>query len=494
MGAAGLKSREISLKRFVFCTFVLSVLLLPAFAAAEEKSSIDALRQIGKAFADTAEKASPAVVGIVANQLVTREYTTMPNWPFGDPFDRFGDDFFEHFFRGLPRQRQQQQRKYQLPVQASGFIVSADGHILTNNHVIKDAEDVTVKLLSGKEYSAKVIGTDPDSDVALIKIDANNLSYLKLADSDKLEVGQWVLAIGNPFGLSHTVTAGIVSAKGRGIGLTGYENFIQTDAAINFGNSGGPLIDLDGKVVGINTAIYGPGGNIGIGFAIPINTAKFVYNRILTEGTVTRGFLGVTIQNLTPDLAAALGLDEDTKGVLVPDVNENKAAEKAGVKPYDIIVEFNGEQVETDQELQNRVAMEKPGTKAEIVVLRDGKRKTLTVTLGTRGKAEQIATEAEPEVLEKLGFSVQDLTEELAAQLGYEGQKGVVVNRVEPGSQAQRKGIASGVLIMEVNQTEVKNIKDFRKAIEKAAEKGSAVLRVRNQSGVYFVLLRLDSK
>jgi serine protease Do len=480
--------------------FVISTLFLFLFFAvsapvsAQDQNSIDTLRQMGRAFAEIAEKASPAVVGIQARQAVVQQYPTIRDWPFGDPFD---DEFFERFF-GQPRSRQQQQpqqqpqqqRKVYRPVQGSGFIVSSDGYILTNNHVIKDAEQITVKLADGRQFEAKVTGTDSDTEVAVIKIDANNLKVLEPADSDKLEVGEWVIAIGNPFGLSHTVTAGIVSAKGRGrIGLAEYEDYIQTDAAINPGNSGGPLIDLNGKVVGINTAILGPGGNIGIGFAIPINMAKAVYDQLVETGTVVRGVLGVYIADLTADMAGSLGLKQDTKGVVVSEVIEGSAAEKAGLKRYDVVVEFNGEKVEKVNELRNRVSMMKPGSKAQIVVLRDGKAKTFSVELGEKSATAQLAS-GRSEATASLGLTVQNLTDELAGRFGYQGRTGVIVSQVESGSIAEDAGITPGMLIMEVNRQPVKNIRDFNKAIEEAAGAGSALLLIDN--GTARILLALS--
>ncbi|GAG78497.1 unnamed protein product, partial [marine sediment metagenome] len=265
-------------------------------------TGIDTLRRMGKAFAEIAEKASPAVVGIKASKTVTMDYPTMREGPFGESFDPFEDDLFDYFFRRrLPRRRSPQRKSLQL-AQGSGFIVSDDGYILTANHLVGEAEEVTVRLADDREFDAKIIGTDPDSDVAVVKIDAKDLPSLEFADSDALEVGEWVLAIGNPFGLRRTVTAGIVSAKGRsGFRFPGhipeYQDYIQTDAAINPGNSGGPLINLDGKVVGINTAIVtghlAYPGNIGIGFAIPVNMAKAVYDQLVESGTVVRGALGI---------------------------------------------------------------------------------------------------------------------------------------------------------------------------------------------------------
>ena len=302
---------------------------------------------MGKAFAQIAEKASPAVVTIKAERTVTQQYYTIPDWPFGDGFSPFGDDFFDRFFqrRSRPRRSPQRQQKSIQTAQASGFIISADGYILTNNHLVGGADKVLVKVVGRAETEAKVVGTDAATDVAVVKIDGDNLPYLRLADSDKLQVGEWVVAIGNPFGLSHTVTAGIVSAKGRSIFSTEeleYQDFIQTDAAINRGNSGGPLLNLDGKVVGINTAIIGPGGNIGIGFAIPINLAKNVQQQLIDTGKVVRGYLGIAMVQLTAELAEGLGLAEDTKGVAVSQVFEDSPAEEAGIKHNDVIIEFEG--------------------------------------------------------------------------------------------------------------------------------------------------------
>jgi len=471
------------------------IALQPAFA--EDTNSVETLRQIGKTFTKIAKKASPAVVGIKAEKTITY-YPTIPDWPFGDPFDE--DDFFDRFFRRRsPRERSPRERsperKYQQVAQGSGFIISPDGYILTSNHLIGEADKVTVKLGEDADIEAEVVGRDPDSDVAVIKIERKDLAHLELADSDALEVGEWVLAIGNPFGLSHTVTAGIVSAKGRsGFRLATYEDFIQTDAAINPGNSGGPLLNLDGKVAGINTFIISrSGGNMGIGFAIPINMAKAISKELIDTGKVVRGFLGVANpQTLTPEMAAVLGL-EDTFGVLIPQVIKDSAAEKAGLKHNDIIVELNGQPLEKASELLNRIAALKPGTKVKMVVIRDGKRKTLTVKLGKRPPQVEIAS-APPDVLELLGLTVKDLTDELAERLGYEDLTGVLVSRVEPGSPAARESITAGMLIMEVNQTQVKNTKEFNKAIEKAKEKGSVLLLIRNEDYTRFKLLKLPEE
>jgi serine protease Do len=469
-------------------------LISPLSALAEDPKSIDILRQMGKAFASIAEKDSPAVVSIKANQAITQTYSRES--PFGNsPFD---DDFFEQFFgrqfrhqQPQQQQRQPQQRKIIRPIQGSGFIVSQDGYILTNNHVVEDAEKITVTLLDGRELQAKLIGTDPSTEVAVIKIDANNLHALEMANSDTLEVGEWVIAIGNPFGLSHTVTAGIVSAKGRsGLGLSTYEDFIQTDAAINPGNSGGPLVDLDGKVVGINTAIVGSSGNIGIGMAIPINMAKSVYDQLVEKGKVTRGFLGVTIQDLTPELAESFKL-KDVKGVIVPDVSPNSAAAKAGLKAGDIVTAFDGQPTEKAADFQRRVGMKKPGSEVELTVLRDGKKHTLTAKLEERPSEKQIAAGVKGQTAEKLGLIVQNLTDNLAKQFGFVGQKGVLVTDIEPDSPAANAGIQPGSLIQQVNRKPVETVEEFRDAVDESGKDGKVMLLVRYENSSIFVVLTI---
>lgn len=488
---------------YIISAFLALLLFVSLSANAQDANSIESLRQMGKAFARISEKASPAVVGIKASQTITQQYSAMPNLPFGNPFGD-DEDVFEHFFgRPSPRQRTPQPpktRKFQQLAQGTGFIVSSDGYILTANHLVGDAEKVMVKEGNNQEVEAKVIGTDPDSDVAVIKIDGKDLPFLKMADSDKLEVGEWVLAIGNPFGLTHTVTAGIVSAKSRsGFRLAEYEDYIQTDAAINPGNSGGPLLNLDGEAVGINTAIISPSGrsywagSVGIGFAIPMNMAKSIYKQLVETGKVARGFLGVGIQDLTAENAPFFGLKEDTKGVIVPEVTKDSAAEKAGLKPGDVIIELNGKPVEAAKELQGRVAALKPDTDVELVIVRDGHRETISAKLSERPSKEQVA-KGGTETLEKLGLVVQNLTDDLAEQYGYEGLAGVVVTQVEPGSIAQLAGITPGALILEVNRKPVENTKTFKQAIEDAAKEDAVMLRIRQGQGVAFIVLKLPKE
>jgi serine protease Do len=483
----------------LFCfLFTFLFVLGPIAAKAEDGNSIKALRQMGKAFAGISEKASPAVVSIKAQKVDTQPYLVMPDWPFSGPTDPFGNDLFDKFFRNDMPRGKLQQRKVIRPVQGSGFIISSDGYILTNNHLVGESEKVYVKVGNESEIKAKVIGADRDSDIAVIKIDKKNLPFLELADSDKLEVGEWVLAIGNPFGLSHTVTAGIVSAKGRsGFSFGGespqYQDFIQTDAAINPGNSGGPLINLDGKVVGINAAIIDRGGgNIGIGFAIPINMARNIYDQLVSKGKVVRGYLGITIQDLTAEMAESLGI-KDSKGAIIPEVKEGSPADKAGIKQGDVIVELEDKGVENANDLSARIAALKPGTKVNLTIVRDGKRKTITADLEERPQDLTKSTEKQqPDIQEKLGLTVQNLSDDLAEKLGYQDQQGVVITQVEQGSVAERQGLTAGSLIMEINQKKIKNTKDFSNALKDAKEGDNILFLIKDQYGSKFVVLRLE--
>jgi serine protease Do len=474
--------------------FVVFSLVLPVRVFGEDEKSIDTLRQLGRAFAQIAEKASPAVVAVKAEKKVTITY---PQSPFGvQPFqiDPFSQDFFERFFeRQFPQQRQQRrfpQRENLQVGQGSGFIVSTDGYILTNNHLVGDVDEVKVTLTDGREFTAKMVGTDPDSDVAVIKIDANNLTFLEMADSDKIEVGHWVLAIGNPFGLSHTVTAGIISAKGRsGFGIAAFEDFIQTDAAINMGNSGGPLVNLDGQVIGINTALVSPSAiNVGIGLAIPINIAKPVYKQIVAKGSVTRGWLGVAIADLTPEKAKQMDIN-DSKGVLIPEVMVDSPAAKAGVKAGDVIVEMDGKPVGRAGELQRQIALKEPGKSVKLVIIRDDSRKTITVKLGKRPSREELIAGRSGNAAERLGMTVRDLTEDAAKQYGYEGLTGVLVTSVEEGSPAAESGIEQGCLIQEVNRNSVTDVKQFDEEVQKSLKTGRVMMLIRYENRSIFVVL-----
>ncbi len=473
--------------------FIVSPICL---AEPDKKADIETLRNTGEVFADIAAKVSPAVVFVSVEQEYTQR---IPDMRYFDPFEDFqNDEFFQRFFGPQFRQRQQQQqqpreRKQIRRGQGSGFIVSADGYILTNNHVVKDANKITVKMSDDKELQAKVVGTDPETDVAVIKVDANNLPTVVLGDSDKLKVGQWVLAIGNPFGLSHTVTAGIVSAKGRSrIGLAEYEDFIQTDAAINFGNSGGPLIDIDGKVVGINSAIYSQsGGYMGIGFAVPINMAKYVYEQIVAGGKVTRGYIGIYGEDVSPEMAEMFGA-KGYKGVVVNNIMKDSPAEKAQLQKGDIIIKKDGKAIDNWDNFRNEVAKIPPGKKIIVTVVRDGKEKEVEIELAPR-ESKTASADVQDESAQKLGITVQNLTTELAQHFGYKDeQSGVIVTGVEADSPLADAGVAVGTLIMEVNRQKVKDTDEFWQLIKKAGN--SILLYVRQGEYARYIVVKLAEK
>ncbi len=371
----------------------------------------------------------------------------------------------------------------------SGFIVSDDGFIITNNHVVEDADEIKVTLVDERDFKARVIGRDSKTDIALIKIDVPGvkLTPVKLGDSDKLEVGEWVLAVGNPFGLDHSVTAGIISAKSRVIGAGPYDDFLQTDASINPGNSGGPLVNMMGEVVGISTAIVAQGQ--GVGFAIPINVAKQLLPQLREKGMVSRGWLGVVIQRVTPELAKGFNLPED-KGALIADVMKGSPAEKAGLKRGDVVVEFNGTVIKEVNDLTKRVAASAIGSEARVTVIRDGKRVMVPVALGEM-PAEPREAKAEP-AERRLGMSLQELTPELARQLELKEQTGVVVTDVEQDSPAARAGIEQGDIIQEVNRQRVASVKDFEAALSKSAGNDPVLVLVKRDEGAFYLPIQRD--
>lgn len=493
------KNKTLTNKPSFFFFIIISFLFTSSFsfAVAQDENSIVALKQMGNAFSSIAAKASPAVVAIKAEKIVdSQPYYTIPDWPFDDPFFNNNEQLRDLFRNQRPNNNRQ--REITKPVQGTGFIISEDGYILTNNHLVGGTKNIKVIINDNSDpIKATLIGTDPDSDIALIKIEKKNIQHLKLADSDDIQVGQWVVAIGNPFGLSHTVTAGIISAKGRNnVGINTYENFIQTDAAINPGNSGGPLLNLDGQVIGINTAIVSQsGGNMGIGFAIPINMAKGIYEQLKEGGKVVRGYLGVSLQNLTDEIAKSLGVDS-SDGVIVPKVWPNSPAQKAGFKAGDIIIKLNSKKVQNANQLMNQIAVLKPGTEVNMTILRDAKTKTLTVELGDRADADNSNAKTQSQntdnLEELLGFSVQELTNDIAKKLGYNNIKGVVVTNVQQDSQAQQKGISTGNVITEVNRQTVETLNDFKQAVEKSKDSGVILLLVRNNNASLFIPLVID--
>ena len=498
------RNRSLLCRNTVLMLAALSVLgwVAPVAPAAAE---VPAHQQLSDTFAAVASKASGAVVFITVEKEVSRRAM-----PYSGP-ESYGvpdlRDFFDRFFG--PGFRQNQRR---MPVprgraprgrggaprggppllrgQGSGFIISPDGYIVTNNHVVGEADRVQVQLADGRELEAKTIGSDPQTEIALIKIDAADLPTLPMGDVQDLDVGEWVLAIGNPFGLTHTVTAGIVSATGRGeVGIVDYADFIQTDAAINPGNSGGPLLDLDGNVVGMNTAIYSrSGGSMGIGFAVPVNMIAFVEKQLRETGEIKRGFLGVLIQPVTADNAEFFDL-ENARGVLIASVEDASPADNAGLKRGDVVVAFEGQPVEEPGSFRSRIASTAPGKTVTLTVNRDGKRIKKDVTLGTRsGKlAAGAGGASKPEM--ELGLSVQNLTQALAEEMGYEGEEGVLVSAVAPGSSAAAAGIQPGALITEVNRQPVRSVNQFTQAV-KQTEKDMVLLLVREGNRTRYVTLQ----
>ena len=369
-------------------------------------------------------------------------------------------------------------------------MISKDGYILTNNHVVGGADKLEVTLNDGRKLDAKVVGTDERTDVAVIKIEGKDLPVLPMGDSDALDVGEWVLAVGSPFGLTGTVTEGIVSAKGRdGMGITDYENFIQTDAAINPGNSGGPLVNLEGQAVGINTAIVSSsGGYNGIGFAIPVNMARQVCEQLMKHGSVTRGFLGLMIQPLTPELAKSFGLSDAT-GVLIGDVSSDGPAAAAGLQRGDVIVSLNGDPIKDNVSFRNQVAMMKPDTGVTLDVVRDGQHKSFTLKVGTLPETASVSGNGQQSTESTWGLSVQTLNQQLADQLGVNVVPGVVVTNVDPASVAGMAGIRPGMVITEVNRKPVRNAKEFDEATKANKDTNTLLLLVQTAGHTQYLVL-----
>jgi serine protease Do len=460
-----------------------------SIAKTENESDTAILDKSSKAFVNVVKKAKPAVVHIKV------EKTNKPGYQGGQGAEEmFNHPFFEQFFGPQFRGRQPRQPEFKQRGQGSGFIISEKGHILTNNHVVEDADVVKVVLSDNREFVAKIVGTDPQTDVALLKIDdPANLPVLPLGDSNALEVGEWVIAIGNPFGLSQTVTVGVVSATGRSsVGINEYENFIQTDAAINPGNSGGPMINARGEAVGINTALFSrTGGYMGIGFAIPINMAKSIENQLQEKGKVTRGWLGVIIQNVDKNLAESFGLKK-VEGILVSEVQNDSPAKSAGLQRDDIIVRLNDSPLEDVSDLRNRVALLPPGSKAMLDIIRDSREKKIQVTIGEQpsGFSTTGKTVKEKETLDKYGLTLQELTQELAEKFEYKSKSGLIISDVQPGSPADFAGLKPGYLVEEIDKVKVQNLDDLKKALEQGGKSGKILLRVRfGDYSTYVVLM-----
>ncbi len=468
-------------KTRMFWLFMLGIMFVLAQAIAVQA------RGGPEGFADLAEKISPAVVNITTSTTVVARGGDGPIVPKGSPFEDFFRDFQNRQREGQPRRS---------AALGSGFVISEDGYVVTNNHVIDGADEIEIEFFSGKRLPAKVVGTDKKTDLALLKVDASEpLAFVSFGDSDLMRVGDWVLAMGNPLGQGFSVSAGIVSARGRALQGT-YDDFIQTDAAINRGNSGGPLFNMSGEVIGVNTAILSPnGGSIGIGFAMSSAVVSKVVKQLREFGETRRGWLGVRIQDVTGDVAEAIGLD-NTKGALVTDVPDGPAKD-AGIKSGDVIVSFDGTDVSDTRELVRQVGNTEVGKAVRIVVFRDGKTQTLKVTLGRRETAEAAATpvqNTEPAQAQVLGMTVMAMSDDLRAQLGLpSGASGLVVKAVDETSETYDKGLRAGDVITEAGQQKLETIADFEAQVADARDGGrkSLLLLVRRDGEPRFVALSL---
>jgi serine protease Do len=482
----------------LFCLFGSAGSTAQAATAAQGQTS----KQTGLPdFVPLAEKLEPVVVNISTTQGAPKSPARGQPSPSPDPFggqDPFGgndpfSDFWRRFFGdqfGAPGGPPAAPRRGL----GSGFIIDQKGLVLTNNHVVENADKITVKLSDEREFDAKVVGRDPKTDLAVIQINDGKGKFpaAPLGDSSRLQVGEWVVAMGSPFGLDNTLTAGVVSAKGRQIGAGPYDNFIQTDASINPGNSGGPLVNLRGEVIGINTAIFSrTGGNLGIGFAIPINSAKEILPELINKGKVTRGWLGVSIQRITPEIAQALGLEKN-QGALVSSVVEGSPAAQAGVQAGDVIVDFAGERIDDSSKLPAIVARTEVGKNVNMTVLRDKKRMPLSVKIAELKEEEVVASAPQSG---NLGMTVQNMTPELAKTLGLNRAEGVVITSVEPQSTAAEAGLQRGDVILEVDRKKISNAAELRKTLD-GAKPGANLLFLIQRGGnsVFLALKNPDGK
>jgi len=444
------------------------------------------LEQTSQAFTQVAKKAMPSTVFIKAEVLP--EQCQQPQ------LDPFQDDFFRKFFGGQspfgqPQQPQTQQSS------GSGFLIRPDGYIVTNNHVVKDATKITVLLNDGREFTASVKGTDPRTDLAVLKIEEKNLPYIQFGSSDELQVGEWVIAIGNPFGLEASLTVGVVSAKGRqDLGIASFEDFIQTDAAINPGNSGGPLLNLQGDVIGVNTAIMSrSGGYMGIGLSIPSKMAQNVVDQIIDGGTVKRAYLGIVLQPVDKELADAAGLEKQ-EGILIAEVIKDSPAQKAGLQQGDIILSYNDKPAKNVTKFRNDVALMTPSTDIKLKIMRNNKMMSLTVSLGTQSD-DEVAT---AEIVQKIGIEIENLTPEMASKIGVSGDtQGVVITKVKAGSPAALAGLRPGCVITGVavnwnNQKKIANLPEFDDAMKELGDKKHIILIVRHQNFQRYYTIKVN--
>jgi len=478
------------------------ILIFSVFCApvhSTESAGVDSLRQTSKAFSSIAKQVSPSVVFIQVDSVQKQAPFNHPPIPFDDDMlERFfGERFFGNQFPDFkPPRESPGEREQRIQSQGSGFVFSTEtgaqsgkSYILTNNHVVEDAEKIRVTFQDGSKFDAEITGTDPKSDIAVLEIRDTSHPPLIMGDSNALEVGEWVVAMGNPFGLSHTLTVGVVSAKGRtGLGINDYEDFIQTDAAINIGNSGGPLLNLDGQVIGINTAIFSRNGSyMGVGFAIPVSLVKNIARQLIEHGEVTRGYLGIVIQTMTPELSESFGI-EVNKGILVSQVTENSPADKAGLKVGDLIVRYQDREVSEVGDFRNRIALTPPGSEVKLSIIRNGKHKDISVIVGNLETAPALAGYT-TETAEELGIIVQTITPDLAKQFEVKPNQGVVVTRVERGSVAWIAGIRPGAVILQANRMTVNSAAEFKQAIEKNVGDKRVLLLISDHGMSRYVVL-----
>jgi serine protease Do len=463
---------------FVIIQYPISAAIAKDATVSRETSQL--LGRLSDALAEVADAARPAVVNIATTSTITREES-----PFGNMFN---DPFFRQFF-GDQFHHQNQKRTYKSSALGSGVIVTGDGYILTNNHVIKGADEIKVVLYDKREFKGKVVGTDPRTDLAIVKIKATDLPTIRLGESGKLRTGDIVVAIGNPFGLSQTITMGIVSAVGRSnVGIADFEDFIQTDAAINPGNSGGALVNSNGELVGINTAIFSTsGGYMGIGFAIPSDMAKSVMDSIIKNGKVVRGWMGVSVQNLTTDLAKSLGI-KGTEGALVSGVTNGSPADKAGLKRGDLIIALNGKKVGDATGLRNMVSSTPPGTKEEVQLIREGKEQSISLTLG-EFKDKKVVEKASYDNVMR-GVTVQDLTQDVRDKMNLpENVSGVVITAINADSPARGQLLANDI-IQEVGRQAVQSVKEYNDAVSMIGEKDAVLLLVYRDGGSVYLTIK----
>ena len=476
--------------QITFLTFFASALAFSTYAAPNEGAFLDAkelqaLEQTSKGFIRIGEIAMPATV------FLKMTLCSPPQEEYGNPFDFQGDDFFERFFGNVPFNRPRGPSM----VSGSGFFISEDGYIVTNYHVIKDAKQITAVLNDGREFSAVLKGTDPRTDLAVLKVEGDHFPFLKFGDSNALKVGEWVVAIGSPFALQSSLTKGCVSAKGRqDLGIAALEDFIQTDAAINPGNSGGPLLNIYGEVIGVNTAIMTQtGGYSGTSFAIPSKMAQHVAEQIIQSGVVKRAYLGVLLQPVDKDLAEAMNLDKQ-EGILISDVVKGSPAEKAGLKQGDIILAYDNKPIKTMTKFRNEIAMMPPGSTLTLTILRNGKKIQIAASTGSQSEEEVISAE----VIQKLGLDVENLTPEFASRFGYGSDlSGVVITRVKPGSIAAAAGLRPSFIITGVatdwnDPKKVRNLEEFEEALKMLGTKKHIILIVRHQNYQRYYTLKIN--